>query len=338
MFSSFRETLQRQWPDREGVAMTIRADNVYRTYATGQDPASLFKKAVNYMDSAKAIERNQAQQDLLNREVEDMLMHAIFGSNRIEQAGLSLDVTIHLCRKILRGEDVGEITERTPEYRAKLLEVFQIDPQLKGQSLKFILRGRQEIIQHVKAFQHLIHHFAVEKEPMTEDLIKKTHKILCKGVSVEHREGPETPFHKYAGLYREIPVHAGNTNFVVPQHVPSKMKKLCADLQEDMNNAEKNKSVDPFSLASKYSLEFVQIHPFLDGNGRMCRMILNVILFRFTGIFIAIGERESDRDEYMGIKQRSSATMEGHGEYATFTLDKAMKGLRKLKQKLNGKK
>ncbi|ATY64289.1 Filamentation induced by cAMP death on curing [Cordyceps militaris] len=324
-------------PAMEDVSMTIRADNIYRTYATGQDPAALFNKAISYMNSVKSISQSEEEQALIRSEVEAMMMHAIFGSNTIEHAGLNLDITLHLCREILRGEDVGEIDERTPEYLAKLADIYRIDPPLKEKSVQLVLRGRREIVQHVKAFQHLIQNFAIEKKPMTEELIKETHQILCKGVPVVHRVGPETPYEQYAGLYRKEIVGAGNTNFVVPHHVPSKMAKLCVDLEQDIDKAEASKSVDPFSLASKYSLEFVQIHPFLDGNGRMCRLILNVILFRFTGIFVAIGERESDRDEYMNIKKRSSQTMEGHGEYATFVLDKGMKSFRKIKQKLHGK-
>ncbi|KAM3443873.1 hypothetical protein MY4824_000321 [Beauveria thailandica] len=315
----------------DNVCMTVRAaDHVYRTYATGQDPVILFKKAISYMNSGRATSREQ--EILVNQELEDMMMHAIFGSNTIEHAGLNLDITMHLCRKILRGEDEGKATEQE-----KLAELYRMDPPLKEQSLQHVLRGRQEIVQHVKAFQHLIHHFAVDKEDMTEELIKETHAILCEGVTVIHRQGPETPSQDYAGQYRSVVVGAGNSNFVVPKHVPSQMAKLCADLKQEIVKAETDKFIDPFSLASKYSLEFVQIHPFLDGNGRMCRLILNVILFRFAGIFVAIGERESDREEYMSIKRRSSETMEGHGEYATFVLDKGMRSFRKIKQKLHGK-
>lgn len=336
MFAETSNTVKRKWPAMENVSMTIRADNIYRTYAAGQDPSTLFKKTISYLDSAKSISRSEEQNDLVNREVEDMMMHAIFGSNRIEHAGLNFDITIHLCRKILCGEDVGEIDERTPDYLEKLADIYRIDPPLKDESLQYILRSRQEVVQHMKAFQHLLHAFAIEKKPMTEQLIKETHQILCRGVSIIHRKGPETPSENYAGIYRQEIVAAGNSNFVVPQ-IPSMMMKLCDDLKQEMDKAQTDMAIDPFSLASKYSLEFVQIHPFLDGNGRMCRLILNVILFRFTGIFIAIGERESEREEYMSIKKRSSATMEGHGEYATFVLDKGMRSLRKIKQKLHGR-
>ena len=33
---------------------------------------------------------------------------------------------------------------------------------------------------------------------------------------------------------------------------------------------------------------FVNIHPFEDGNGRMCRMLLNVVLLKFIGVCVAI--------------------------------------------------
>lgn len=40
----------------------------------------------------------------------------------------------------------------------------------------------------------------------------------------------------------------------------------------------------------------------------------------------------------MGIKKRASQEMEGHGEYATFVLQKGVTQLRRIKQKLAGKK
>ncbi|KAF1736130.1 hypothetical protein CRV24_005068 [Beauveria bassiana] len=234
----------------DNVSMTVRAaDDVYRTYATVQEPATLFKKAISYMNSARAISREQ--ENLLNQAVEDMMMHAIFGSNTIEHAGLNLDITMHLCREILRGEDQEEITEQE-----KLAELYRMDPPLKEQSLQHVLRGYQEIVQHVKAFQHLIRHFAVEKKDMTEELIKETHAILCKGVAVIHRHGPEIPSKNYAGIYRTVVVGAGNSNFVVPQHVPSQMAKLCANLKQEIVKAEVAKSIDPFSLASKSILSW----------------------------------------------------------------------------------
>ncbi|MBV5323390.1 Fic family protein, partial [bacterium] len=102
-------------------------------------------------------------------------------------------------------------------------------------------------------------------------------------------------------------------------------------------SARDKKSIDPFSLAAKYSMEFVQIHPFRDGNGRMCRIILNAILCRYAGIIVPIGEHDEERDEYLGIKRRASQEMEGHGEYASYVLKRSLTRLRALKKKMAGK-
>ncbi|KAJ4141661.1 hypothetical protein NW768_000877 [Fusarium equiseti] len=337
MLTDLHKSVRQKWPAMGSaqVPITIRSDSTYRTYAAEQDPAALFEKATRYLGSLKG-NRTQEQQDILIKELHDSIIHAIFGSNRIERAGLGLDVTIHLCRQILRGEPVPEIEERDPDYESKVLSLYNHDESLRQETRQHVLRGRREVVQHMRAFQHIIHHFVVLGEDMTEDLIKDTHAILCKGVPII--EVPEVPYEKYAGIYRTCYVGAGNTMFVTPQFVPAKMAEMCANLKKDIEQGEARQSLDPFSLASKYSLRFVEIHPFQDGNGRMCRMVLNAILFRYAGIVVPIGEREEDRVEYMNIKKRASKDMEGHGEYATFVLKKGTKAIHKLKQKLHGKK
>lgn len=147
----------------------------------------------------------------------------------------------------------------------------------------------------------------------------------------------DIPPERYGGIYRTVVVGAGNTNFTIPQFVPSKMKQMCDELREELATAEMKNAIDPFSIAAKYSLKFVEIHPFQDGNGRMCRIILNAILCRYAGIIIPIGEQGEERTEYMDIKKRASQNMEGHGEYATFVLKRAVTRLRELKKKLAGK-
>ncbi|KAF5021251.1 hypothetical protein F66182_6649 [Fusarium sp. NRRL 66182] len=337
MLADLHKSIRHNWPVMQDVPITLRADSSYRTYATDQDPKALFDKATRYLGSMKA-NRTPEQQEILISEIHDSVIHAIFGSNKIEGAGLGLDVTLHLCRKILRGEPVPDIDERDQECESKLLELYNHDKTLQSQPRQFILRGRREIVQHMRAFQHIIHHFVILKEDMTEDLIKETHAILCKGVSIIDPEHPEVPSEKYAGRYRNVAVGAGNTMFVTPQYVPAKMTEMCTNLKEEISESEARGSLDPFSLASKYSLRFVEIHPFQDGNGRTCRMILNAILFRYAGVVIPIGEREEDRVEYMNIKRRASRDMEGHGEYATFVLKKGTRAIQKLKQKVHGKK
>ncbi|KAF5002581.1 hypothetical protein FGRMN_265 [Fusarium graminum] len=340
MLADLHRSVRKKWPSMRTsneVPITIRADTSYRTYAADQNPQALFEKATRYLGSLKDVDRTPEQQGILIKELHESIIHAIFGSNRIEGAGLGFDVTLHLCRKILRGESVPDIDDRDPEYESKLLELYNHDKTLQAKPSQYVLRGRREIVQHMRAFQHIIHHFVILEEDMTESLIKDTHAILCKGVPIVDERYPDVPSEKYAGKYRTVAVGAGNTMFVMPKFVPVKMAEMCANLKKDIEEGEAQ-GIDPFSLASKYSLRFVEIHPFQDGNGRMCRMILNSILLRYAGIVVPIGEREEDRVEYMDIKKRASRDMEGHGEYATFVLKKGARMIQKMKQKLHGKK
>lgn len=116
------------------------------------------------------------------------------------------------------------------------------------------------------------------------------------------------------------------------------MKELIEGLNADIETIKATMKVDPFALATKYSMALVMIHPFQDGNGRMCRMLLNVILCKFAGVVVPIGENVEGRGEYMGIKQRASKDATDHGEYALFVLNKGESRLRAMKKKLSGKK
>lgn len=90
--------------------------------------------------------------------------------------------------------------------------------------------------------------------------------------------------------------------------VPDAMRRMIQDLQNDLNKAEVKEEgkIDPPSLAAKYYHTFVYIHPFLDGNGRMCPLILNSILLIYSGTLVSIGCTQGDRDDYMKIAVSAS--------------------------------
>lgn len=163
-------------------------------------------------------------------------------------------------------------------------------------------------------------------------MIKRIHAILCRDVDAQGPGG--TSSRQYAGKYRTQHVSADNTNFVSPNFVPRTLAKFIQDLNEDLVQAEVTQELDPFYHAAKASSEFVNIHPFLDGNGRTSRLILNAILLRYAGCIASIGEHDHERRDYMDIMRRTSAEQTGPGEFTAFTLARAKSTLRRMRDRL----
>ena len=130
--------------------------------------------------------------------------------------------------------------------------------------------SRRQLVQHLLAYKKL-KEWAVSATPvpLSEEIIKDIHQILMTDLKTE--DG--IPVN--GGSYREIPVHSGD--HVFPDHdcVPRNMKKIV-----DTYNSKASAPHDPYQLASWLLFEVISLHPFVDGNGRMCRLLWCASLMR----------------------------------------------------------
>ncbi|KAG9853372.1 hypothetical protein KCU98_g3588, partial [Aureobasidium melanogenum] len=147
----------------------------------------------------------------------------------------------------------------------------------------------------------LINEVVLCDKPFSEDLILEAHKILTYKV-----DSASDSYKVYGGAYRTTDVCAGLTTFTAPEHVPREMRAFIAELSSETLAAEEVGHINPYVLAAKYCHKFVIIDPFADGNGRMCRLILNILLFKYAGVFCVLGENEQAKDEYLSIAARAS--------------------------------
>lgn len=176
-------------------------------------------------------------------------------------------------------------------------------------------------MQHAAAFQYMVNAFVKEDKNMTEELIKDTHAILVNGLSADEAGVVSTT--DFAGTYRYKPAFAGSTEMTKPSQIPDAMKSMVSTLQQDLADVDASGQFDPFMLAAKYCDRFVNIHPFKDANGRMCRLILNSILIKYAGVVVPLGEKSEHRDQYLGIAQESSKVGGHPGQLGTMVLAKA---------------
>ena len=127
----------------------------------------------------------------------------------------------------------------------------------------------QQLVQHLEAL-HLLT-TAVnrqEPEPLSSQLIKSVHEKLMNNLYAEGKL-------IVAGEYRSEPVHSGNHTYPDFSCIPDQMEKIITEY-----NTSYRKAHDPFQLASWLLLKVLSLHPFLDGNGRVSRLLWCFSLLR----------------------------------------------------------
>lgn len=136
--------------------------------------------------------------------------------------------------------------------------------------LEGITVGGKTLREHLEVINHRDAIFYVEKivqkqEPLSEWQIKNIHNLVLKGID-----------DAYAGVYRKEQVFISGANHIPPAHyiIQEKMEKL-------MNwYFKEGASLHPVERSAILHTIFVGIHPFVDGNGRMARLLLNLELMK----------------------------------------------------------
>ena len=146
-----------------------------------------------------------------------------------------------------------------------------------------------EAINHAKSFdfiQTLIHG---SHKKITEQDVLEIHKIILQGIDDLN-----------AGRYRTVAVRIAGSTVILPN--PMKVPELMEEFIIWLNGATK----DIIDIAAEAHFKFVCIHPFVDGNGRTARLLMNLILMQ-AGFPPAIIRKE-DRMQYITSIERAQMT------------------------------
>ena len=127
------------------------------------------------------------------------------------------------------------------------------------------LREVNEALNHKEAFDYMLQY----KEDVTKEFICDLHKKV-----VKETLKPEVV--SQIGKYRPIQVFIRGVEWIPvnPQEVPNEMKTLLAWYSRA------KKKLHPLVVAAYFHVGFETIHPFVDGNGRVGRLLMNFILHK----------------------------------------------------------
>lgn len=140
------------------------------------------------------------------------------------------------------------------------------------------LREIYEIVNHKKAYHYVKKCIEKEKQ-LDEKIVKDIHAFLTENIIV-------------GGIYRNQEVRISGAGHTPPagDNMYIQIKNFYADLEW------KRKELNPIELAAWTHAEFVRIHPFIGGNGRTSRLIMNYQLM-ING-FLPVSISKENRLEY----------------------------------------
>jgi len=175
----------------------------------------------------------------------------------------------------------------------------------KGKTLKEYL----ETENHAEAIEFL-KDIVQNNRPITESLIKELHALLLKSIDYIWVGPRENRIQKriYPGKYKTKPNHVITMDGTIhhycdPVRVPEEMEKLIDFINH--NKAEYH-SVE---LAAKAHHYFVAIHPFDDGNGRVARLVMNLIIME-AGYPPIVIKNERREDYYLALSKADKGNFE----------------------------
>jgi Fic family protein len=147
------------------------------------------------------------------------------------------------------------------------------------------IRDYYEALGHSEGYDY-IYKLANEKD-IKEDDIKKLHRLFY------HRIDDVK-----AGEYRKEKVFISGSKYSLPspEQVPELMKQFVSNIK----NLEKNNH--PIEYAALVHKEIAFIHPFIDGNGRVGRLLMNLVLLQ-KGYCIALIPPILRRDYIQGLEK-----------------------------------
>lgn len=139
------------------------------------------------------------------------------------------------------------------------------------------LREIYEVANHAKAFA-FVKKCVAEGKSLDESIAKDIHALLMENILV-------------GGVYRNVAVRISGAGFRPP--LPNEMFRQVKDFFADLPY---RTDLNPIELAAWTHAEFVKIHPFVDGNGRTSRMLMNYQLMFFG--FLPVSIDKETRLEY----------------------------------------
>lgn len=121
-------------------------------------------------------------------------------------------------------------------------------------------------------------HYSEKNEPYSVEMLKSLSALVMKNTGSAYNT-INGVFDARNGDLRLVNVSAGaaGKSYMSFQKVPAKLKEFCEWLNMAISKTNKNDTIEAYRLSFEAHYRLVAIHPWVDGNGRMSRLVMNQV-------------------------------------------------------------
>ncbi len=250
------------------------ADQVAELMAYASDPREVWAVAeprIEYLRSSKVMEK-----PVLTREIEEQLQRIDALRARWQDAHPLDEVQLQRMAEYFRTDytyDSNRIEGNTLTLRETDLVIHQ-GLTIAGKSMAEHL----EAVNHAEAIDY-IRQFAQSGETLSSYSVLDLHSLILRGIAPMH-----------AGVYRSVGVRISGS-----AHVPPDALEIRDHMSRYHSYYHSHRErIHPVILAAEMHERLVTIHPFIDGNGRTSRLVMNLILLQHGYTITSLkGDHES---------------------------------------------
>ena len=164
---------------------------------------------------------------------------------------------------------------------------------IKGKSI-----GEQSMNLDLKTAYEKAIEFAKQHKPITTEMLVLLSALVMKNTGKEYKTALGD-FSSARGELRLLNVSAGigGRSYMNYSKVPMKLAEFCEQLNASRAKASEMSMDELYRLTFDVHYQLVTIHPWADGNGRMARLVMNMLQFEFGLIPTKILSK--DKEEYI---------------------------------------
>jgi len=204
-------------------------------------------------------------------------------------------------------KEIDALRPLPADLEAKIMQKFRLDWNFNsnaiegnrltfGETKTFLLHGitadGKPLKDHLDIKGHnnallLLEDIIHEERPITESFIRSLHQMILQEDYYNKAitpTGKETQRLIKVGEYKQAPNHVKTATgeifrFASPEETPAEMNQLIQWLRSETEKSDEE-ALHPVAIAALFHYKFIRIHPFDDGNGRLARILMNMLLMR----------------------------------------------------------